>query len=151
MSRLHGQLVTLGTESGNHAGRDVREERMLPEVLTRKNVGQVHLDERDGDAQQGISQGDAGMREAAEIDEHESGAVDPGQLDPVDQRGLGIALQGVELVAGGRALFAQAPVDVIERVTAVDMRLPMPQQIQIGPVQGQDFRHTTHRNCQFRR
>ena len=68
MSRLYGQFVTLGTESGNHAGRDVREERMLPEVLTRKNVGQVHLDERDGNAQQGIAQGDAGMRERTRIE-----------------------------------------------------------------------------------
>lgn len=134
MSRLYGQFVTLGTESGNHAGRDVREERMLPEVLPRKNVGQVHLDERDGNAQQGIAQGDAGMRERTRIENDQGDALLAGTVYPLHQLVLRITLEPFQLVTEPVRRNLGLPDHFLKRLATVDFWFAPAQKVKIWTV-----------------
>src|SRR5665647_705008 len=54
---LQRELVAQGAEAADHAGRDVREIRVLAERLAGVDVGQVHFDEGNPDAGQRVAKG----------------------------------------------------------------------------------------------
>jgi hypothetical protein len=81
---------------------------VVAERFAGMHVGQVHLDERQADAEQGIAQGCRGVGEGAGVDDDEAGAVGARGVDAVDQHVLGIGLQAVQHVAGGAGLVDQS-------------------------------------------
>src|SRR6185436_20871577 len=69
---LQRQLVAPGPQAANHPDRLVGKERMMAERLARKDIRQVHFDERNLDRRQSIAQGHAGMGERRRIDQNEA-------------------------------------------------------------------------------
>ena len=68
----------------------------MAERLAGVHVGQVHFDERDADPRQGVAQRDAGVGEAARIDDDERKSLRLRRMDPLDQRTFVVALEGFE-------------------------------------------------------
>ena len=68
------------------------------------------------------------------IDDNRCGIVDR-FLDPVDDLAFMVRLAEVDLKSQVCADPAASRGDVVERLEAVDLRLPSTQQIQVGPVQ----------------
>src|SRR5690606_17358245 len=62
-----GKFIAQRPETDDLADGDVREIRVAAECLARVHVRQVHFDERQADAEDGIAQGDAGVRECAGV------------------------------------------------------------------------------------
>ena len=102
------------------------------------DVGQMHLDEGNADADERVAQRDARGREAARVDDDEPHAFVSRGVDAVDQRALVVALEGRQPDAATPCLVDQARVDVGERVRALDARARAAEQIQVRPVQDQD-------------
>ena len=72
---LDGKLVAQRAEADDAADGDVREIRVMAEFLARARIGKMQFDERQLHAEQRIAQGDAGVREAAGVDDGEADAV----------------------------------------------------------------------------
>ena len=131
---LHGEFVTLRAEADDAAHGDVREIRVMAEFLAREGVRQVQFDERQLHAEQRVAQRDAGVGEAAGVEDGEADAIGLGRLNAIDELVLRVALEGDELVAelvGGDlgALF-----DGGQRVRAVDFGLALPSRFRFGPL-----------------
>ena len=62
-------------------------------------------------------------------------------VDPVDQLALVVALPEVELEAEFAGEPAAIRLDVGERVAAVDFGLALAEQVEVRPVENDDFRH----------
>ncbi len=91
------QLVADGPQAEYAADRDVGKIRSMPKLFTRENIAQVYLDERYGDAEQGIAQRDARMGKCARIEEYQFHGVLLRAMDLRDQFVFGIALQAQQL------------------------------------------------------
>src|SRR5690606_28537503 len=74
-SGTQGKFIAQRPETDDLADGDVREIRVAAECLARVHVRQVHFDERQSDAEDGIAQGDAGVRECAGVQDQEGGAL----------------------------------------------------------------------------
>jgi len=66
----------------------------------------MHFDKGNRDAGQGITQRDAGMRQAAGIDDDEGNFLLFRRMDAVDQRAFRIALEAFQLRTSGSGLLA---------------------------------------------
>ena len=90
--------------------------------------GQLHAEQR-------VAQRDAGVGEAAGIDDGESDAIGLGRLDAIDEFVFGVALEGhqlmAELVGGDLGAFF----DGGQRVRPVDFGLALPEQVQVRTVE----------------
>ncbi len=58
------------------------------ERFARMNVGEVDFNRRDGNAGDGVAQGNTGMRVGPGIDQHAVDTLVHGKMDAVDQRAL---------------------------------------------------------------
>ena len=104
----------------------------MAERLARRRVGQVDLDERSLDAQQGVAQGDAGVGQAAGVHDRE---VEVALVEAVDEEPSWFDWKKA---TPKPELAARAPdpgVDLVERLVAVDLRLARPGQVQVRPLQ----------------
>src|SRR5260221_1184688 len=90
---LQCEVVHHRSQTGDHALGQVREVRVLPEGLTRMDVGQPDLDERDAYCRQGVAQGDARVGESCWIDDDVSRFVAFRGMNAFDEGGLGVALE----------------------------------------------------------
>src|SRR4051812_23674789 len=70
--------------------------------FSRARVGEMQLDERQLHAEQGVTQRDAGVGEAARIDDGKADAVGLRRVHPVDELVFGIALECDEFVTEAR-------------------------------------------------
>ena len=113
---------------------------MLAERLSRKHIGEVHLDEGDGDTRKGVAQRHAGMGERRRVDDDANRSIGARLLNAVDQLALVIALTTVDMHAQLTAETHQSGVDVGQRGDTLDVRLTGSEQIQIGAVQHQHTR-----------
>src|SRR6185503_9473180 len=138
-SCLHGQLVPVGTQPGDQAGRDVREVRVMTERLAALQVREVNLDERDLHGEQGVAQRDTGVREGAGIDYDIGDALACRGMDAANELVLGIALEGDQLVPRRARHLGRPLLDRGQRVGAIKPRLPASEQVEIGAVQQQQF------------
>lgn len=113
----------------------------MPKRFPAVQIRQVHFDKRKLGGKYGIAQRDTGVGKAAEIDDHERGAISARQVQALNELRFVIALQASEFVSGLGALAGQSGVDVCQRVIAIYMWLAAAEEVQIGPVQGQDRCH----------
>lgn len=109
---------------------------MVAERLAGEHVGQMHLDERNADAEQGVAQRHAGVGEGGGIDDDEGDAFQTGGMDAIDQGVFGVALKAGQVV---RPQFhgqrRAAPFDGGQGVGAVDSRFAGTEQVQIRSVE----------------
>ena len=137
--RLNGQLVPVGAQSGDQAGRDVCEVRVMAEWLAALQVRQVDLDERDLHCEQRVAQSDAGMREGAGIDYDVGNALACRGMDALDELVLGVALERDQLMSGRAGDLGGALLDRGQGVRALKTGLPATEQVQIVAVEQQQF------------
>ncbi|MNF74604.1 hypothetical protein D3C84_566430 [compost metagenome] len=77
------------------------------------------------------------MRESRRIDQDEVDPFAACGMDTVDQFILGIALQVLQVMAGGTGALLQVLVDLGQGNGAVDPRFTGAEQVQVGAVQHQ--------------
>lgn len=109
--RLQRQLVADRTQAADHTYGDIREIGMLAEILAGVDVGEVHLDEGYPHRQQGIAQGNAGVRERRRVEDDEIDVFVGSGVDVVDEFGFGVGLEGEQPYAQLLGALAQALVD----------------------------------------
>ena len=132
---MNRELIPLRAEADDAAHGDIREVRVVAEFLASEGVRQVQFDEGQLHAEQGVTQRDAGVSEAARVEDAEADAIRFGRLDAIDELMLGVALKRHELVpqvgrGGFRAFF-----DGGERVRAVHLGFALTQQVEIRAVE----------------
>ena len=101
----------------------------------------MHLDEGDGDAEQGIAQRDAGVGIGAGIDNDEGHPLATCGMQAIDQGTFAVALVTGELVAAAAGKLGALALEGGQGRAAVDPRLAQTQEIQIRTIDDQQFRH----------
>ena len=98
----------------------------MTEFFAREGIREMHFDEGQFHAQQGIAQRHAGMREAARIDDGEADAVAARRLHTGDELVFGIALEGDHLVAELRRGVLGTFFDRGQGVRTINLGLALP-------------------------
>src|SRR4030067_3038692 len=112
----------------------------------------MDFDEGDRPPRQGSAQSDAGMGKPGGIDNDESDLLFLGQLHPVDERSLLVALEADHHHARGLALSDQAAINIRQSFATVDLRLARTPRDQNGAVEDQySLRLTLSPACGFTR
>ena len=126
----------MAAQPRDHADRSRTDIGVMAEAFTLVDVGKMHLDHRQLGGIESIEQGDGGMAVGAGIDDDATIGLARG-LYAIDQHALVVALG--ELDGDPQALgFAPAGfLDVGQGLAAVDLRLPLAQHVEIGPVEHQ--------------
>ena len=138
---LNCQLVALRPKAADYTVSDIGKKRMMPKLLALKNVGQMHFDEWNAGRQQGISQCHTCVRESSRIDEDKLDLIGERFLHKIHKLMFGIALPGIQLVTCFRGNARNVLIDLIKCRTAIMLGLSSAEQIQVGTVQNQNFRH----------
>lgn len=114
------------------------QQRSVTEALPRVDVAQVHFDHRDGDALNGVSNGDGGMGVCSCVEDH---PICPlwSELQGGDELSFMVALLLPQFDILIRKMLFRFQQDIRQGSLAVDFRFALAQQIQIRPVQDQDF------------
>ena len=73
------------------------------------------------------------------IEQHRLGAGEMCLVQPIDEMTLVIGLADVQFKTKLRRLALEHGGDVVERIVAVDRRLPEPEQVEIGSIEDKDF------------
>jgi hypothetical protein len=131
---VQGQPVPVHAEAADDSGRYRRDHRVVPELLARVDVGDVHLDQRRPQQGAGVPDRVRVMRPRPGV-EHDRGGVVGGVVKPSDQFGLGVGLSDFDLEAEFLADPHTPPHEVRVRGDAVDVGLPGAEPPQVGPVE----------------
>jgi hypothetical protein len=134
---LQRQPVPVHAETSYYAGGDRRDHRMMPELLTRVNVGNMHLDQ--GRIQQGarVAHRVGVMSPRGGVEYHRGGLVG-GLVQPGDQLGFNVGLADLDLEA---QLLADRDTPVNEvgvRGQPVDVGLAGAESTEVHPVENDD-------------
>ena len=113
---------------------------MMPKGFTCEDVAQVHFDEGHGYGEQGIAQGDAGVREGSRIDDDEADMIAFRRLYLGDQFVLRVALRRDQLVTQGLCKRGQTGLDVLQRGRSIHARLARAEKVQIRTIEQQNSR-----------
>src|SRR5438477_10704203 len=134
---LESQPVALGPEPRHHTHRDVGENGAAPLWFAGEDVRQVNLDERYANGEERVPDRQAGVRESRRVDD---GAVGPPleSLDGVHQLTFVVGLSPAHIHAEGLRALARARLDLRQRRAAIQLRLPLTQQIEVRAVQHGD-------------
>ena len=136
------QVVAVHTQTADHAGGDRGDDRMVPELLARMDVGDVHLDERSAQHRTGVAQRDRVVRPRRRV-EHNGGALGGGGVEPSEHHRLVVGLAHLdlesELLAGAHASGGKLGV----ADEAVDVGLAGAEPAQVGPVEHVDLHKPT--------
>ena len=136
---VEGQDIALGTQPRDHPGDPGAHDGVAAPVCFHRalvDVGDVHLHHRAFAHLQGVQHRGREVAEAGGID-HQA-CVLSGRLDPVDHLVLAVGLPEIEvktMPAGGGG--AQG-LHVGQGARAIEMRLPLAQQVQVRTVQHMD-------------
>lgn len=141
MRGLERELVADRPQAKNAAGRDVGEIRVMPESVAREDVAQVHFDEWNAYSEKSVAQRDAGMGEAARIDDDEGSLVTLCRVYFIDQLMFGVALRRGEFMPERMGDLLCPSFKILERGCAIDTWLAGPEQIQIRAVQQENSGH----------
>src|ERR1700722_20623152 len=114
---------------------------MMPKRLALVHIGNVHLNDRPLEGVQRVEDGDRRMGEGGGIDDDAGGAL-ASACNPVDDLVFTIALMKLDRKPKLTADTAAVRFDVSQRLAAVDLRLALAEQIEIGA--GQDNDDRTH-------
>jgi hypothetical protein len=136
------QMVAVHTQTADHAGGDRGDDRMVPELLARMDVGDVHLDERSAQHRTGVAQRDRVVRPRRRV-EHNGGALVGGGVEPSEHHRLVVGLADLdlesELLAGAHASGGKLGV----ADEAVDVGLAGAEPAQVRPVEHVDLHKPT--------
>ncbi len=113
---------------------------MLADWLTRLDVGEMDLDERDAGGLESIAQSDAGVGLGRGIDEDEIRGIPIGLVDAVDQFMLGVALEKTDLMASGLGLLGELFLDIPQGQAAIHFGFADPQHVEVRAIEDQDGR-----------
>lgn len=140
---------------------------VMTELFTLVRVGDVHLDKRDVDARQCVDERDGCMRPCAGVDDDELGAIGAGGMDAVQHHALVVGLERVKADSVSSTLLGRPCRHILQRICAVSeaqkktsasskrllapfphplLWLARPEQIQVRPVQQQNFRQRCSRH-----
>jgi hypothetical protein len=108
--------------------------------VARVDVGNVDLDHRPLERLDRIEDGDRGEGIAGRIDDDGVRGLSC-RLDPVDELALVVRLVKGELEPEVRGELLAVLLDLRQRRRSVDLRLPHPQQVQVGTVQDHQSFH----------
>ena len=110
------------------------------------DIRQVNFNKGNVDAQQGIAQRHAGVRERCGVNNDEVDAFVASVVNALDQLRLRVTLQALQVVSGRGGRLLQIDVDVGQCLMPVNRRLAGAEQVQIGAVQHENRRHTSPKN-----
>src|ERR1700746_4102016 len=96
---------------------------MTPKSFAREHVAQMHFDERHGHCEKGVAQGNAGVRIARRIDDHERDALVLRGLDLRKQVVLRVALVSGQAMPLGTGQTLELCLDALQAGRSVDLRL----------------------------
>lgn len=129
-------------------------DRVVPELLTRIDVAEVNLEDRQADAGQGIAQGNAVVGERARVDDDRVGPLAV-LLDRIDEDALVVALQDPGFDSEVLRFQADHLVDLFQRFLPVEIGLAESGQIEVRPIEDEDLefsvRHVRLGGSGFRR
>lgn len=114
---------------------------MLAEFFAPMHIRQVDFDECYPRREEGIANRDAGVCIGRRVDDDEVDLVGPGLLDAIDDVALAVRLEGLQRDTFLLCQASQIPVDLGERIGAIDFRLARAEQVQIGTVYDQNLSH----------
>ena len=100
------------------------------------NVGEVGLHHGDVDGGDGVAQGDGVVGEGTGVEDDPVGRA-PGPVQGVDQLALNVGLEVLDGSAALSPVGGKVAYDLVERGRPVHLGLPLPQQVQVGPVHHQ--------------
>ena len=95
---------------------------------------QLHIGKRH--PQQRVAQGNGGVGERTRIDQ-DAVHTAPSPMDALHQGSLVVALKAIQLHAQPNGLASQLRLDRLQRVGAIEARLPQAKQVEVRPVQQQ--------------
>ena len=133
---VDGEAVAGRPEPGDHPQADRGQHRGAAEVLPGVNVGEVGLHHRDVDGGDGVAQGDGVVGEGAGVEDDPVGRA-PGPVQGIDQLALDVGLEVLDNGAALGSVSGEVADDLVERGRPVHLGLPLPQQVQVGPVHHQ--------------
>lgn len=113
----------------------------MSKLLTGMDVGKMDLDGRYRDTTDGITEGNAGVRVGAGVDDQPCDPIGARLVDPIDQGALVIGLKGLD---GSAVLLAEGDklaVNLRQRRPTINLRLTGTEKIQIGAVQNEELQH----------
>src|SRR5438105_2995484 len=108
---VESKVIPAAAQAADGPDRQVGKIRAMPEWLARVDIGEMNLDERDGDPGKRIAQRNASMRVGGRVEDDEADAVAARLLNPVDQLAFEIALVANHLRARGASGLDQSAID----------------------------------------
>jgi len=114
---------------------------MFAKVFSGVDVGEVDLDERYVDRQQGIAQRDAGVGKSGRVEDDEIDAFMRCSMDVIHELVLGIGLKGQQFATLLLNPTLEPVVDGVQSVASIVPGFPASEKVEIRPVQNQKFRH----------
>jgi hypothetical protein len=141
---LQGQSVAVDPETADHAGGDGRNHRVVPELFSRVDVRDVHLDERRGQQGAGVAERVRVMRPRPGV-EHDRGGVVGGLVQPSDHLRFGVSLSDLDLEAEFLTDPHTSFSEVGVRGQSVDVGLPRTEPTQVGSVEDKHLHDDTSR------
>src|SRR5438105_5023260 len=108
---VESKVIPAAAQAADGSDRQVGKVRAMPESLARVDIGEVNLDERDGDPGKRIAQRNARMRVGSRVEDDEADAVAARLLNPVDQFAFEIALVANHLRARGASGLDESAID----------------------------------------
>src|SRR5438270_10484070 len=117
---VESKVIPAAAQAADGSDRQVGKVRAVPESLARVDIGEVNLDERDGDPGKRIAQRNARMRVGSRVEDDEADAVAARLLNPVDQFGFEIALVANHLRARGASGLDESAIGGLQALPALD-------------------------------
>src|ERR1700730_2695667 len=120
------ELVADGSQSDDAADRDVGQIRMVSKSFACEHVAEMHFDERYGHREEGVAQGNTGVRVAAWVDDHERNAFVLRGMNLRNQLVLRIALESGQGMAVGHSELPEPALDALQTGGTVYRGLTQP-------------------------
>jgi hypothetical protein len=141
---LKREPVAVDAQAADHTGGNGRHHRVVPELFSRVDVRDVHLDQRRGQQGAGVAERVRVMRPRPGV-EHDRGGIVGGLVQPGDHLRFGVGLSDVdleaELLADPHTTFSEVGV----RGQTVDVGLPRAEPTQVGSVEDKHLHDETSR------
>jgi hypothetical protein len=141
---VQGQSVAVDPEAADHSAGDRRHHRVVPELFSRVDVRDVHLDERRGQQGAGVAERVRVMRPRPGV-EHDRGGVVGGLVQPSDHLRFGVSLSDLDLEAEFLADPHTSFSEVGVRGQSVDVGLPRTEPTQVGSIEDKHLHDDTSR------
>jgi Glycosyltransferase family 87 len=141
---LQREPVAVNAQAADDPGGYGRHHRAVPEVFSRVDVRDVHLDQWRGQQGAGVAERVRVMRPRPGV-EHDRGGIVGGLVQPGDHLRFGVGLSDLDLEAEFLADPDTTFSEVGIRGQAVDVSLPRAESTQVGPVEDKHFHDETSR------